>query len=115
MLSALITIAAVQVATARPPMPATIEEALEIVQLDEACERSEYPSLRMTMYLCQEKLTSWYFTVPDNTLSPGFVRRMVIRDGKAIKMLTDSKYFGTDSQETAFFEWQTDIAESIGQ
>jgi hypothetical protein len=40
---------------------------------------------------------------------------MLIRDGKAIKMLTDSKFFGTDSQETAFIEWQTDIAESIGQ
>ena len=115
MLSSLVVIAAAQIATARLPVPATMEEALETVQSGTACERSDYPDLRMTMYMCEETVTVWYFTVPDGKLPPGFVRRMLIREDEAIKMITDSAYFGSDSQEEAFFEWQADIANAIGQ
>jgi hypothetical protein len=67
----------------------------------------------MTMYFCEEKLTVWYFTVPDDELPPGFVRRMLVIEGGKTYMLTDSKYFGTDAQESAFIAWQAEIARAI--
>ncbi len=67
------------------------------------------------MYLCQHVVTVWYFTVPDEELPPGFVRRMLVRDGQAIKMMTDAAYFGADSQEHAFFQWQAELASALEQ
>jgi hypothetical protein len=113
MLFTLIAMFSLQIATDRPSLPATIEEATNIVQSDAACQRSDFPPLSMTMYLCEEKFTAWYFTIPDTELPPGFVRRMLVRDGQAIKMLTDSKYYGTDEQEEAFVNWQAAIAAAL--
>ncbi|MEQ8750207.1 MAG: hypothetical protein RIC52_10560 [Amphiplicatus sp.] len=113
MLLFLLPLIAIQIATERVPLPATIEDVREIVESDLGCERSEYPELAMTMYLCEGKFTAWYLTVPDDRLPPGFVRRMLLREGKAIKMVTETKYFGSDDKQNAFLAWQTRIAEVI--
>ena len=85
-----------------------------LVETDSACERSEYPRLAMIMYLCERTFTGWCFTVPDGDLPPGFVRRMLVRkENGSIIMATDSKYFGSDEQESVFFAWQAAIAADL--
>lgn len=115
MILSLLAVLALQATAADPPLPSTIGEAMAEVQADKACIKEEFPQLAMTLFVCEASLSAWYFTVPHSTFPPGFVRRMVVRDGNAIKMITQSKFFGTDEQESAFLEWQAAIAKSLEQ
>ena len=97
-----------------PPAPTSIEEAYDQVRSNTDCVKTDYEWLAMTMYLCSETLTAWYFTMPDETLPPGWVRRVMYRDAdNGIQMLTNSAYYGTDEQEPVFLAWITNIEATI--
>ena len=88
-------------------------EAQAVVTADTGCQRHDYPNLEMTLYACDRGLTYWYFTVPNDHVPPGYIRRaMVVRDGAA-HMETRGHYDGTNAQKSDFDAWTTRLVASL--
>ena len=83
------------------------------VEADAGCQRSDYPAFEMKLYACDRGLTYWYFTVPNDHVPPGYIRRaMVVRDG-ATYMETCGHYDGTDAQQSDFDAWTRRLVASL--
>src|SRR6185503_16279105 len=103
--SVLIAFALASASTAYAQEGPSTTEAQATVTADAGCQRHDYPNLEMTLYACDRGLTYWYFTVPNEHVPPGYIRRaMVVRDG-ATHMETRGHYDGTDAQQADFDAW----------
>src|SRR5262245_59376751 len=96
------------------PSP-SVEEARAQVIADPGCQRSDWPQLAMTMYVCEGSLAFWYFTTPEAASPPGYIHRFIFtRDGSTY-ITTRFHYDGTDAEQPAFDAWSARVGASILQ
>jgi hypothetical protein len=88
-------------------------EALAQVTGDAGCQRHDYPDLETTIYVCDRGLTYWYFTIPSETVPPGYIRRAAVRRDGAIYMETRGHYDGTYAQQAQFDAWTQRLVASL--
>jgi len=88
--------------------------ALAKVTADTGCKHTDYPSLQMAMYVCEDSFTYWYFTVPSADIPPGYIRRALVQHDGGVYMNTHGHYDGTDAQQAAFDAWTRRLVASLG-
>jgi hypothetical protein len=87
----------------------TFQGMFDAVSHDPKCKSSEYPDF--ILMACEQELTFWYFTKPNNPAHPGIIKRSVIERNGAVYASEDGQSFGPDSAQPAFKAWMAQIVE----